>query len=370
MKARNLFKLLVCLVFLVGIFASAANAYSIVQASALAPNDDLLKTAAPDSAGVNLPLSATMQPKEVTILPPSNTQPRVMAKATGRSKKRRYVSAGHSRIHKVKAYGYYADPMIPTRKLCFLPEPRVRGWNADAEALFARIKGKVRYTRGLYSYNYYAADYQDIDLNSTLNVPDHWVLGSYSLRYHFRPKWTIRYSIMPMQVNGSGTINDPIVFGGHQFGSLQNAIVKWERIYQRVGLIYQPIKNNKARVSIFGDYVRLDDKITVGQVGCCSSTMNNDLNMAMAGLEFERCLKTGRLCNSLSLECRAGVAFLDDSVGADVSSGLKYSIPLGSGRWGYVSGGYRYINYKTSRSDAYQSDTTAEGGYVRVGFLF
>jgi len=55
--------------------------------------------------------------------------------------------------------------------------------------------------------------------------------------------------------------------------------------------------------------------------------MDNDLNMGMAGWNLKKCIKTSRLCNTLSLDCRAGVAFGDEGYGSDVSTGLKYSIP-------------------------------------------
>ena len=103
--------------------------------------------------------------------------------------------------------------------------------------------------------------------------------------------------------------------------------VKWERIYQRLGLVYDPIRTYSTRVGVFGDYVRLNEKLSVIQVGCCGDTMDNDLNMGMAGVEFEKCLKTSRLCNTLSLDCRAGVAFGDEGYGSDVSTGLKTAFP-------------------------------------------
>jgi len=40
--------------------------------------------------------------------------------------------------------------------------------------------------------------------------------------------------------------------------------------------------------------------------GYGGDAFDHSLNMGMAGLEFERCLKTGRYCNTLSLECKAG----------------------------------------------------------------
>jgi hypothetical protein len=253
---------------------------------------------------------------------------------------------------------------------CILPVARPGGWEMGAEVFFARVKGKVRYSRGTF-VAFSLAD--DLDLNADLGIPDHGVMGAFSIAYRFRPNWSIRYNIMPMSVSGAGQSSltgRTIVFGTETLGAAQSLRSKWERLYQRVGLVYDPISTPGARVGVFADYVRINDKLTVIQVGCCGSTMDSDLNMAMAGLEFEKCLKTTRMCNTLSLDCKAGVAFLDDAVGSDISTGLKYSIPLNSGRSGYIRGGYRYVSYNKKYSDVKMFDTAMEGGFLQMGFMF
>ena len=116
--------------------------------------------------------------------------------------------------------------------------------------------------------------------------------------------------------------------------------------------------------------MRIDDKLSVHQTGCCPDIMNTDLNMAITGVEFERCLKTTASCSTLSVECSAGVAFGDDAVGADLSTGLKYSIPMNNGRWGFIKGGYRYLTFKKKSSDARSFDIAMDGGFLQMGFLF
>ena len=212
--------------------------------------------------------------------------------------------------------------------------------------------------------------YDDVDMNGDLGLPDHNTIGSFAARYRFKPRWSLRYSIMPFAIEGSGSVGRSIPFGTTNLNPGGTTKVKWERIYQRLGLVYDPIRTYASRVSVFGDYVRLNEKLSVIQVGCCGDTMDNDLNMGMAGMEFEKCLKTSRLCNTLSLDCRAGVAFGDDGYGSDVSTGLKYSIPMNSGRWGDLKGGYRYVTYKKKYSDARMIDTAMDGGFLQMGFVF
>jgi len=252
---------------------------------------------------------------------------------------------------------------------CVLPPPNPRGWEFDAEVMFARTKGKARYTRGQWGWSLYQSDY--VDFNADMGVPDHNAVGTFTARFRLRPNWALRYSIMPMQVNGSGSGGRSFSFGSNfTYNIGQQTRVKWERIYQRAGLMYDPIRTHRSRVSIFGDYVRLDEKVSVIQVGCCGDTFDHDLNMGMAGVEFERCMKTGRFCDTLSMECRAGVAFLDQAFGSDISTGMKYKIPMGNGRWGYLEGGYRYLTFKKGYSDFKQIDTSIEGGYLKMGFVF
>ncbi len=266
------------------------------------------------------------------------------------------------------AKGAFAGP-FDFGQDCILPMARPGGWQMDAEVFFARAKGKVRFTRGTFA-TFGMVD--DLDLNGDLGIPDHGVMGAFSVTYRFRPKWAVRYQIMPMVLQGSGqsATGRNVIFGTETLGTGQNLRSKWERLYQRIGLVYDPISTHRARVSVFADYVRINDRLTVLQMACCGNSMDNDLNMMMAGLEFEKCLKTTRTCNTLSLDCKAGVAFLDEAFGSDITTGLKYSIPLNHGRWGYVRGGYRYLAYNKKYSDVKMFDSTLEGGFLQMGVMF
>jgi hypothetical protein len=241
----------------------------------------------------------------------------------------------------------------------------------DAEAFWARTKGKVRYVTG--SYNQTNANW-DVDLNSQLGLPDHEVLGTFSITYRFKPRWSMTYSITPIESNGSGTFNNTnnynIVFGRNNFNSGQNTRVKFERLIHNASFVYEPLTTYRSRLGVYGGYTRVDDKLSVIQVGCCSDAYDASLNMGYAGLEVERCLRTARYNQVLSLVCKAGVAFGDDGLGTDVTTGLKYSIPMRKGRWGFVSGGYKYATYKKKYSDYKELDTSMEGGFLKMGFIF
>ncbi len=332
MLRRTLYTLLVCLVYSMMALATDSAAYSSRQAVA-SPSEDRAARPIPDL------------------------------------KEHARVKAG--KIQKVRPM-YMVQPefilMDPQPVECSLPAARAKGWEADAEVIFARIKGKIRFSNSNWGWGAWGYSL-DQDLNGDWGIPDHGAVGSFSLSYKFRPKWSLRYSIMPMELNGSGGSGQ---YYGYGYG--QGTQVKWQRLYQRAGLVYDPILTYRARVGVFADYVRLDDKLSFGGAvwsGWGSGiTFDHQLNMAMAGLEFDRCLKTVRFSETLSLECRAGVAFLDEAVGSDIMTGLKYTIPMGNGRWGSLGGGYRYVNFKKGYNDFKQIDTSVEGGYLKMAFMF
>lgn len=335
MFVRKPFIVLVCLMLLLGLGVTGAGAYTILKAGAMPVSEDLFAPAVAKTKPI------------FKVKPDKITKCRPPVSAVSPHEYRRLV-----------------------RPECVLPSPGVKKWNMDVTAVFARMKGKVRFIRGNF-FGGFTGFQQDVDMNSDMNIPDHGVGVIMSASYRFRPNWSVRYMFMPMEVNGGGDVPRQFTFGNNSYGTNQNTRAKWERQLHRVGLVYDAKRTATSRLSLYGDYLKLDEKISVFQPGCCGDTLYNDLNMAMAGVEMEKCIRTGgRLRYPLSLTCSAGVAFMDEAFGSDLSSGLKYTIPMGQGRWGYVEGGYRYLTLKKGYSDVKEVDTSIEGGFVKVGFVF
>lgn len=258
-------------------------------------------------------------------------------------------------------------PFAPTLG-CMVPFRRPSGWEIEGQAIFARLKGKVRYLSSSY---YYAGQLERIDMNTDLGLPDHWVIPSFSVAYTIRPNWAFRYSIMPMSVEGSKMVHRSFTFGTIIFSYGDTARLKWDRLYHRVGLMYDPIRTPESRVTFFAEYVRIDDRLKLIQERCCETTVSMEANMAMAGLEIERCLLAlGSRGSAVSISCQAGVSFVDDAFGTDIATGLRYNIPLLNGRSGYLEGGYRYVSHEKKYSDLKSVETFAEGGFVQIGFVF
>lgn len=276
-------------------------------------------------------------------------------------------------ITKVKAM---TPPQVcgvgPAAVQCVLPKPMQGQWELTTQALFARTKGTIAWPR--VSWYYYSGYTNEVDLNGDMGIPEHAVIPEVTLSYQFRPNWALRYSFLGTALNGGNANSSrPFVFGNSYnyyfgYGGLNS---KWEHNYQKVGLVYDPIKTCTSRISLEADWVHSEDKITLNCVYCGygSTIFSRSGDYGMVAAQIQNCLKTAPNGGALSLDCKAGVIFYDDSEGWDAHTALKFSIPLGCGRWGYMKGGYRFINIKKSQPDLLFCQSM-EGGFAEAGFVF
>lgn len=254
---------------------------------------------------------------------------------------------------------------------CILPAPRYRQWEMSMQVLFARTRGSIEWPRRNNNSFYYYNQGDEADLNGDLKLPEHEALVTFSARYQFRPTWGIRYVLMSEELSGSGQSERNFYFGTRQISSNEDLNPQWNHIYQRVELVYDAIRSCKGALSVFGGWVHVDDKITVNCSFCGNYTteFSQHGDLAIAGVEFQRCLKTAPNGGTFSSHCKAAFMFMDDSEGWDLEAALKYSIPVNCGRWGYVKSGYRFIDLKKSNNQ-YVFDHAMEGGFLEFGFVF
>jgi hypothetical protein len=282
---------------------------------------------------------------------------------------------GPRRITKVKP-PKYCDP-ICYRLPCFLPLPGPKQWDMSVQVLFAKIRGTVAWPRYHPYYSSYWGYDNEVDFSDMLGLPAHDVLLEFTAQYQFRWNWAIRYSVLGDEFNGGldyynyATSYYQKWFGPLQLNTYQGLHSKWTHLYHRLGLVYDPIRTDSMRLSIFADWVHTDDKISVSCTYCGyqSAVFSISGDGAMVGLESERCIRTRFNGATLSFDCKAGFIFLDDTEGWDAEIGLRYSVPLGCGRWGYAKGGYRIIDIKRAES-RFIFEHAIEGGFVEFGFIF
>jgi hypothetical protein len=259
---------------------------------------------------------------------------------------------------------------------CVLPRPAVGQWEMSAGVIFARLRGKVAWPR----YPWWGGGWggwgwtDGTDFTDGLQLPGHLAVPTWSVKYQFRPTWAMRYSGLAFEANGGGQPSGPIFFGPWQqfsYGFGQGIQSKYRHDYHRVGLLYDALNTCRSSVKIFADWVHANDRIEVGACpGCFGATVfSKGTDAAIAGVEFQKCVKTTANGGAFSWDCKAGAIFLDDVEGWDVQAGAQYAIPLNCGRAGYLKGGYRLVELKKSQND-YLLNNAVEGGFMEMGFIF
>jgi hypothetical protein len=240
-------------------------------------------------------------------------------------------------------------------------------WELATQVFFARPKGTVRWPAPIFGI-----PATEMDLNDDLGIPSHQVLLEYSGTFQFRPHWAVFYSVMPIRLEGSTIANRTLYFG--QFIVPQGTPVntRWDFLYQRVGLLYQPIVSCNATVTIYNSWLFNDQKLQVKNSLCPFSScpaLDRTRNMVMSGIEIQKCIRT--LCNGGTFSCdnRIGLGWLDGTFALDLQAGFRFSVPLNCGRWGFARGGYRLINFTENRNDL-RLDTALDGGFVEGGLIF
>ncbi len=251
---------------------------------------------------------------------------------------------------------------------CCLPTPAKKQFVVDTRVWFARLNGEVK-RGGPGITGAMEPSLVDFDDHLGLSRSGNTLL-TFSARYQFQPRWAIRYSFTPISMSGARTPNTSFNFFGRNFTSGSNVLSKWDRYEHRTGLVFDLSRTVSGATSVFAEWLNVQDKLTVGEtLGPAASVTWSDVkNMAVLGIEFNKCLKNYR-GNTLALSCRGGVAFLDDNFGYDAEASLSYLIPVKTGRFGFVKGGYRYAQIK-KETDAQLFSTTMDGAFVELGFLF
>jgi hypothetical protein len=145
---------------------------------------------------------------------------------------------------------------------------------------------------------------------------------------------------------------------------------KWDRFEHRAGLVFDVSRAPNSVTSLYADWWYIQDKVTLRQpFGFAHAFIwDDDKNLAVLGMELNKCLKNFG-GNSLTINCKAGVVFLDNHTGYELEGGLSYIVPIKTGRFGFLKGGYRYAHLKKDK-DSELFKTTMDGAFVEAGFIF
>lgn len=249
---------------------------------------------------------------------------------------------------------------------CYLPVPAKGQFVIGPRFHFASIQGDVRRgpaTTGMTPSN---VDFAD-QLGFKKSGNSLWSLDAY---YQFRPRWGIKYSFSPINLTATHTPATSFNFSGQTFTGGSQIYSKWDHYEHRAGLVFNLSQTANGITNFFAEWLYIQDKLAIGGTGAgvTSVTWDTSRNLASLGLEFGKCLKNYK-GNTLAINGRGGISFLDDSFGWEAELGLSYLIPIKAGRFGFIKGGYRYANLRTERNSNL-FETTVDGAFLQVGFLF
>ncbi|MDQ7782690.1 MAG: hypothetical protein RDU20_07415 [Desulfomonilaceae bacterium] len=250
---------------------------------------------------------------------------------------------------------------------CFLPTTAQRQFEAGGRVWFARVQGQV--SKGGRFVGFEPPSVVDFDDHLGLSKSGN-VIWSVDARYQILPRWGIRYSFTPMSMDATNQGTESFVFMGQTFTFGTPIRSKWDRYEHRAGLSFDIARSANSVTRAYADWLHIQDKLTLHQgFGYTQAlTWDDDKNIAVLGLELNKCLRNFR-GNSLAINGKAGVAFLDDHNGYELEAGLSYIVPIRAGRFGFVKGGYRYAHLNKDK-DYEVFKTTMDGAFIQAGFIF
>ncbi|MFC1833488.1 hypothetical protein ACFL2Q_01970 [Thermodesulfobacteriota bacterium] len=252
---------------------------------------------------------------------------------------------------------------------CFLPTPRKGQFSGSARGFFPRVRGQI--SKGGQTIMGIPRSVVDFDehLGLTENSQPTWTA---SAQYQVTPRWALTYSFTPMILEATNTATQSFNFMGNSYSVGTRLRSKWERAEHRAGLTFNVKRTRSTMANAYVEWLYIQDKFSISHAmgGVLPAmTWDDDKGMAVVGLEVKRCL-ANYSGSSLAIGCKGSLAFLGDHYGYDVEGALSYHIPISSsGRYGFVKGGYRYAHLKKDL-DHELWDTTMDGAFVEVGFIF
>jgi len=280
------------------------------------------------------------------------------------------VKPAAKRITKVKAPGRFTaiSRFMPFDfgAACYQPVPLRGQALLGARAFFAQERGKVRHGVSLLGTPNEFLEFER-DLGIKGYVPVLTVMG----QYQFLPRWGIRYSFTPIDMEGSNLLDRSFTFHGRSFTMGSRIHTKWQRYDHRAGLVYQLSRKPSSVVSAFAEWLHsqtaltLGNEMTAAQLG--KARWDDDKNLAVLGIEIEKCFNSFR-SSTIGLKCKGSFAFLDNHTGYAAEASLSYIMPFSGGHFGFLRGGYRFSHLEKDL-DTEHLTSQLDGGFVELTLL-
>ena len=268
---------------------------SLAYAAQNGPINVLIRPSATGTVGNGLPL-----PGDAVFA--TSDDPLEFQQAAARGRNRPYALGAAKPIVKCK------EPVCPVGVSCPAPAPsppcivprRLAGqWELGVQAFFAKQGGTVRYP-GLVL----GIPASTISLDNDLGLDEHHVLWEYSANANSVRVGPSSTRLCPSTWMPAHIAEHTLYIGHLVIPAGTSMKTNWDFVYQKVGLLYQPVFNCSSVVSIRAGWLFNDQKLTIGGGACpfnrCA-TVDRTRNMVFSGIEVERCIRT--MCNGGTLSC-------------------------------------------------------------------
>jgi hypothetical protein len=280
------------------------------------------------------------------------------------------VKPAVKRISKVKAPGRFSafSRFMPFHfgAACYQPAPFRGQLLLGARSFFARERGEVRHGIPVPGSPNEMLEFER-DLGIKGFAPVFTVMG----QYQFLPRWGIRYSFTPVDLEGRNLLDRSFTFHGRTFTMGTRVRTKWQRYNHRSGLVYNLSRKPSSLVGAFAEWLHyqssltIENELTAAQLG--KARWDNDGDLAVVGIEVEKCFKS-YMSSTIGFKCKGAVTFLDDHKGFEVETSLSYAMPFSGGHFGFIRGGYRYSRLEKD-SNADRIVSSMDGAFVELSLL-
>ena len=198
------------------------------------------------------------------------------------------------------------------------------------------------------------------------------MLGEYSAYYQINWNWAIYYSIMPISLSGTTIANRSFYLGNWSVAPGNQIHTEWNFIYQRLGLctplltLVTPLYQSTQLGYIIPSNLRfLVPFALIGPPVDLTETDKCLCRVSISENAFGHFVTVG----TLSCDTKVSIGYLDNTLALDIQPGMRFSVPLNCGRWGFIKGGYRWLNFDENRNDL-KMNVYLEGGFAEAGLIF
>ncbi|MFH0824202.1 MAG: hypothetical protein V2B18_15730 [Pseudomonadota bacterium] len=211
----------------------------------------------------------------------------------------------------------------------------------------------------------------EIDIQRDLNLGKKLLVAEYEGRCQIRSNWGIRYAFMPIKTDEVTNVALPtgFWFGYAPYFFAENIYTKWERNVHKWDIEYDWFQAKHAVASLHGGYSLYDDRISIQSRSAPKwRTRSRTLGLAHAGVGVQRVIRqVGG--GTASINCKWSMQFLDGYVGWDGSALGRVAVNMGSGRWGFMEAGWRWVVLERERPSD-KDKISMDGVIGSLGFIF